>query len=157
MLTQLNLLLPSLTWKPSSVECLIRNIGLLLAEKMHMNISIWSLKDHIKHCKIVIDIFKWEKLYLSATKLYFLAKVMKIIGHVIDEDGICMDPNKVDFVLHWKTPTLKDLLWGFLRSVGYLVDKIANIQILMGILFSMIGFLFRWEPTHQQAGLVPRR
>lgn len=112
-----------------------------------------TLEDHIKHCKMVIDVLKREKLYLSATKLHFLAKEMKILGRIVDDNGIRMDPHKVDSVLNWKTPTSKELLRGFLGSVGYLADDIANIRIPMGILSSMTGSesIFKWEPTHQRA------
>lgn len=112
-----------------------------------------TLEEHIKHCKMVIDILKREKLYLSATKLHFLASEMKILGRIVDDHGIRMDPHKVDSVVNWKTPTNKELLRGFLGSVGYLADDIATIRIPMGVLSSLTGStaLFKWEPTHQRA------
>lgn len=66
---------------------------------------------------------------LSATKLHFLAREMKVLGRIIDDQGIRMDPNKVDSVLNWKVPTSKELLRGFLGSVGYLADDIATVRI----------------------------
>lgn len=64
---------------------------------------------------------------------------MKILGRIIDDDGIRMDPDKVDSVLNWKVPTNKELLRGFLGSVGYLADDIATVRIPMGILTSLTG------------------
>jgi hypothetical protein len=81
-----------------------------------------TLEDHIQHVKIVIDFLAWEKLYLSEKKLQFLCPTMKVLGHVIDNDGIHMDPNKVNALLCWKTPTNWDLLCGFLGAAGYLVS-----------------------------------
>ena len=78
---------------------------------------------------------------------------MKILGRIVDDDGIRMDPDKVDSVLNWKVPTNKELLRGFLGSVGYLADDIATVRIPMGILSSLTGSetSFKWEFTHQRA------
>ncbi|OBZ62662.1 Retrovirus-related Pol polyprotein from transposon 17.6 [Grifola frondosa] len=112
-----------------------------------------SLADHIQHCKTVIDILKRETLYLSATKLKFLCLEMKVLGRIVDDGGIRMDPDKVDSVMNWKVPTNKELLRGFLGSVGYLADDIATIRIPMGILTTLTGseMSFKWEYTHQRA------
>ena len=111
-----------------------------------------TLEKHLKHIKLVIDILKQEKLYLSTTKLHFLCCKMKILGHIVDNHSICMDPEKVDSILNWKVPTNCKLLWGFLDSVGYLVEDIVTIQIPMGILSSLTGSetSFKWEYTHQR-------
>ena len=64
-----------------------------------------SLEEHVTYVKLIIDILKREKLYLSKNKLHFLKKELKILGRIIMDDGIRMDPDKVDNVLSWKTPT----------------------------------------------------
>ena len=51
-----------------------------------------TLEEHVNHCKIVIDILKRERLYLSATKVRFLCPEMKVLGRILDDDGIRMDP-----------------------------------------------------------------
>ena len=64
-----------------------------------------------------------------------------------------MDPDKVDNVLSWKVPMSKELMCGFLGSVGYLADDVATVRILMGILASLTGAnaSFKWNFTHQRA------
>ena len=64
-----------------------------------------------------------------------------------------MDPSKVDKVVNWKTPATKELLQGFLVSVGFLADDIAGIQVPMGVLHSLTSSTvpFRWTETHQRA------
>jgi hypothetical protein len=112
-----------------------------------------TLDDHIKHVKLVIDILRREKLYLSRAKLHFLAPNLKLLGHVIDNDGIRMDAEKVDSVIKWKVPTNRDLLRGFIGSVGYLqlADNIPNVRIPLGILSSITGDTvpFKWGYTEQ--------
>ena len=63
-----------------------------------------------------------------------------------------MDPEKVDNVLAWKVPTNRDLLHGFIGSVGFLADEILNIHLPLGILSSVTGdkVPFRWTHTEQR-------
>lgn len=77
-----------------------------------------SLEDHERHVKIVLDILNREKLYLSRQKLHFIQPELKLLGRVIDDEGIRMDLHKVNSVLSWKVPTNRDLLRGFIGSVG---------------------------------------
>ena len=62
-----------------------------------------------------------------------------------------MDAEKVDSVLNWKVPTNRDLLRGFIGSVGYLADDIPNVRIPMGVLSAITRDTvpFRWGYTEQ--------
>ena len=64
-----------------------------------------------------------------------------------------MDAEKVDSVLNWKVPTNRDLLRGFIGSVGYLADDDPNVRIPMGVLSAITGDTvpFRWGYTEQHA------
>ncbi|CAA7270581.1 unnamed protein product [Cyclocybe aegerita] len=112
-----------------------------------------TLDDHIEHVKSILDVLKDEKLYLSKNKLHFLEPELKILGWIVTDDGIRMDPDKVDSVIKWKTPTNRDLLRGFLGSVGYLADDIPNVRIPMAVLHALTGdtVSFRWGYTEQHA------
>lgn len=70
-----------------------------------------TLEDHIRHVKTVLEILTREKLYLSEKKLQFLCKEVKILGRIVTDDGIKMDPEKVDRILNWKPPTNHTLSW----------------------------------------------
>ena len=112
-----------------------------------------TIEEHVEHVKTVIKILIREKLYLSAKKLHFLCSELQILGRVVTDEGIRMDPYKVDCVLNWKTPINRDLLRGFLGSVGYLAEDIPNVRIPMGILHRLTGDAvpFHWGYTEQHA------
>jgi hypothetical protein len=112
-----------------------------------------TLADHKKYVKLIVDILSREKLYLSKNKLHFLKSELKILGRIISSGGIRMDPDKVDTVVNWKTPTNRDLLRGFLGSVGYLADDIPGVRIPMAVLHGLTGdaVSFRWGFTEQRA------
>jgi hypothetical protein len=98
-----------------------------------------TLEEHLEHVKIVLNILKHEKLYLSEGKLRFLCKEMKVLSRVVDDDSIRMDPDKVNQVINWKVPTNRDLLQGFIGSVGYLSDDIYRVRVPMGVLSAITG------------------
>ena len=119
------------------------------------NIVIYldTLEEHVKHVNSVLDILLREKLYLSGSKLQFIAPWLKILGQVVDSQSIQMDAAKVNSVITWKVPMNRDLLQGFIGSVGYLADDIPNVCIPMGILSTVTGdtVLFQWGYMEQQA------
>jgi hypothetical protein len=112
-----------------------------------------TLEEHIEHVKKVLDILEREKLYLSVSKLQLLQPELSVLGRVVDDNGIRMDPHKVDTVLNWKAPTNRDLLRGFLGSVGYLADDVPCLRIPMGILHILTSdsVPFRWGFTQQRS------
>ncbi|GKE16413.1 putative reverse transcriptase domain-containing protein, partial [Tanacetum coccineum] len=72
-------------------------------------------KEHEGHLRLILKLLKDEKLYAKDEKLYakfskcefWLSKV-QFIGHVIDSEGIHVDPAKIESIKDWaspKTPT----------------------------------------------------
>jgi hypothetical protein len=112
-----------------------------------------TLEEHLEHVRIVLEILLREKLYLSPGKLQFLVDRLEILGHVVDNQGIRMDPHKVATVVAWKTPTNRDLLRGFIGSVGYLADDVPGVRVPMGVLSAITGdnVPFRWTFAEQRA------
>jgi len=119
------------------------------------NIIIYSdtLEDHVEHVTTVIQILKEEKLYLSETKLRFLCKEVKILGRIVTDDGIRMDPEKVDRVVNWKVPTNRTLCRGFVGAVGYLADDIYKVRVPLGVLAEACAETkpYQWGYTEQRA------
>ncbi|KAJ3473550.1 hypothetical protein NLI96_g12945 [Meripilus lineatus] len=112
-----------------------------------------TIEDHMKHVRLVFDVLRREKLYLGADKMQFFAKKLKILGHIIDEGGIAMDPHKVDKIANWKVPTNKSLLSSFLGAVGFLAPDCKGIRIPMAVLTPLTGStsVWKWTDTHQRA------
>jgi len=112
-----------------------------------------TLEEHVRHVTTVIRILKEEKLYLSEKKLRFLCKEVKILGCVVTDDGIRMDPEKVDRVVNWKVPMNRTLCRGFVGVVGYLADDIFKVRVPLGVLAeaSAESKPFQWGYTEQCA------
>ncbi|QRV99116.1 Reverse transcriptase (RNA-dependent DNA polymerase) [Ceratobasidium sp. AG-Ba] len=112
-----------------------------------------TVEEHERHVKMVFDVLRKEKLYLSPSKMQLFADRLEILGHVITDEGIMMDPHKVDAVEKWKVPANKDQLASFLGAVGYLAPNCKDIRIAMAPLSKRASMNqpWRWEATEQRA------
>ncbi|GJY25156.1 putative ribonuclease H-like domain-containing protein [Tanacetum coccineum] len=69
------------------------------------NISYFqSEEEHEVHLKAILDLLKKEKLYAKFFKVKILVNRKSIPRHVVNRDGIHVDPSKVESVKNWKTP-----------------------------------------------------
>ncbi|GJY44194.1 putative reverse transcriptase domain-containing protein [Tanacetum coccineum] len=65
-------------------------------------------KEHEGHLKLVLRLLKEKKLFAKLSKYEFWLSAVKFLGHVIDSDGIHVDPAKIESIKDWaspKTPT----------------------------------------------------
>ena len=75
--------------------------------------------DHVEHLRIVLTRLREHKLYAKFSKCEFWLWKVPFLGQVLSEDGISVDPSKVQEVLDWKAPTSVTEVWSFLRLAGY--------------------------------------
>jgi hypothetical protein len=53
------------------------------------------------------------------SKCEFWLREIKFLGHTISQDGISVDPEKVQEVMDWKPPTTVRQIQSFLGLAGY--------------------------------------
>nr|GFC26386.1 putative reverse transcriptase domain, ribonuclease H-like domain, aspartic peptidase domain protein [Tanacetum cinerariifolium] len=78
-----------------------------------------SEEEHEAHLKTILDLLKKEKLYAKFSKCEFWLKEVQFLGHVVNREGIHVDPSKVDSVKNWKTPESPTKIRSFLGLAGY--------------------------------------
>nr|GEU69921.1 hypothetical protein [Tanacetum cinerariifolium] len=67
-----------------------------------------SGKEHEGHLKLILRLLKKEELYAKFSKCKFWMSKVQLLGHVIDSEGIHVDPAKNESIKDWaspKTPT----------------------------------------------------
>ena len=64
-----------------------------------------TAEEHEEHLRVVLSRLREHKLYGKFSKCEFWLKKVPFLGHVLSEDGISVDPSKVQEVLDWKAPT----------------------------------------------------
>nr|GEV26667.1 putative reverse transcriptase domain-containing protein [Tanacetum cinerariifolium] len=89
-----------------------------------------SKEEHEVHLKMILDLLKKDKLYAKFSKCEFWLKKVQFLGHVVNRDGIHVDPSKVESVKNWKTPESLTKIRSFLGLVGYyrmFIEKFSKI------------------------------
>ncbi|GJU63383.1 reverse transcriptase domain-containing protein [Tanacetum coccineum] len=67
-----------------------------------------SKEEHAEHLKLILELLKKEELYAKFSKCEFWLSKVQFLGHVIDSEGIHVDPAKIESIKDWaspKTPT----------------------------------------------------
>jgi len=58
--------------------------------------------EHADHLRVVLNVLKEHQLYGKLSKCEFWLEEVQFLGHVISEQGIAMDPAKIDTVMKWE-------------------------------------------------------
>jgi len=75
--------------------------------------------DHVKHLRVVLQTLREHQLYAKFSKCEFWLDKVEFLRHVITNEGIAVNPSKVQSVLDWQAPkTIKEVR-GFLGMAGY--------------------------------------
>nr|GEV95125.1 hypothetical protein [Tanacetum cinerariifolium] len=67
-----------------------------------------SIKEHEGHLKLILRLLKKEELYAKFSNCEFWLSKVQFLGHMIDSEGIHVDPAKIESTKDWaspKTPT----------------------------------------------------
>ena len=71
------------------------------------------------HLQVVLETLRKERLYAKLSKCEFWFREVSFLGHIVSEEGIQVDPKKVEVVIEWKPPRNFTEMRSFLRLVGY--------------------------------------
>ncbi|GJW57980.1 putative reverse transcriptase domain-containing protein [Tanacetum coccineum] len=76
-------------------------------------------KEHEEHLKAILELLKKEELYAKFSKCEFWIPTVKFLGHVIDCQGIHVDPAKIKSIKDWMSPKTPTEIRQFLGLAGY--------------------------------------
>ncbi|GJR19520.1 putative reverse transcriptase domain-containing protein [Tanacetum coccineum] len=76
-------------------------------------------KEHENHLRIILELLKKEKLYAKFSKCDFWISTVQFLEHVIDNQGIHVDPAKIKAVKDWASPTTPTEIRQFLGLASY--------------------------------------
>ncbi|GJT51453.1 putative reverse transcriptase domain-containing protein [Tanacetum coccineum] len=76
-------------------------------------------QEHEEHLKLILELLKKEELYAKFSKCEFWIPKVQFLGHVIDSEGIHVDPSKIESVKDWASPKSPTEIHQFLGLAGY--------------------------------------
>ncbi|GKB57278.1 putative reverse transcriptase domain-containing protein [Tanacetum coccineum] len=87
-------------------------------------------EEHGNHLKIILELLKKERLYAKFSKCDFWLDSVQFLGHVIDRNGIYVDPAKIEAIRNWAAPTMPTEVRQFLRLAGYYQRFIEGFSLI---------------------------
>ncbi|GJW41552.1 putative reverse transcriptase domain-containing protein [Tanacetum coccineum] len=78
-----------------------------------------SKQEHEEHLKLIFELLKKEELYAKFSKCEFWIPKVQFLGHVIDSQGIHVDPTKIESIKDWASPKTPTEICQFLGLAGY--------------------------------------
>ncbi|KAJ9561717.1 hypothetical protein OSB04_006877 [Centaurea solstitialis] len=78
-----------------------------------------SKEEHVEHLREVLEVLLKEQLYAKFSKCDFWLQEVQFLGHLVNREGIKVDPAKVEAVMKWETPKTPTEIRSFIGLAGY--------------------------------------
>src|ERR687886_560040 len=75
--------------------------------------------EHEAHLRCILQLLKQEKLYAKLSKCEFWLREVQFLGHVICQEGVKVDPSKIEAVMNRESPKTPTEIKSFLGLAGY--------------------------------------
>ncbi|KAD2392835.1 hypothetical protein E3N88_39812 [Mikania micrantha] len=112
-----------------------------------------SKEEHEEHLRTILGILQKKKLYAKFSKCDFWLEKVSFLGHVVSVDGVMMDPDKIESITQWPTPTSATEVRSFLGLAGYysrFVEGLSKIALrLMQLLRK--GVKYSWNDEREKS------
>ncbi|GJV59228.1 putative reverse transcriptase domain-containing protein [Tanacetum coccineum] len=108
-------------------------------------------EEHVEHLRLVLELLKKEKLYAKFSKCEFWLRKVQFLGHVINGNGIHVDPSKIEAVKNWKALRTSTEVRSFLGLTGYYRRYIKNFSKIAKSLtiLTQKSKTFDWGEQHE--------
>ena len=110
---------------PATFQCLV---DLVLAGLQWLHCLVFlddviilgrTYPEHFNNLRDVFECIRDADLKLKLPKCSFLKKKVEYLGHIVSEDGVSVDPKKIEKVSTWPTPFSTKEVQQFLCLANY--------------------------------------
>ena len=109
-----------------------------------------TVEEHEKHLILVMNKLKAANLILNQSKCKFFRKEVKILGHIVKEGTVSMDPEKVRALREYKRPESVKELRSFMGLANYCRDYIPRFAETTKPLFDV----FKGESKRSEKKII---
>ena len=103
-------------------------------------------EEHEDHLRLTLQLLKEHQLYAKLRKCDFYKDRIQYLGHIISEEGISMDPDKIEAIMNWPTTRNVTDVISFMGLVGYYRRFIEGFSKVAHAITSLQknGIKFEW-------------
>ncbi|TYK11882.1 retrotransposon protein, putative, Ty3-gypsy subclass [Cucumis melo var. makuwa] len=124
-------------------EFIVISFGLTNAPTVFMDLM------NREHVDQVLETLRANKLYAKFSKCEFWLKNVSFLGHVVSNEGVSIDPAKIEVVTSWPRPSTVSEIHSFLGLVGYYKRFVEDFSRIASLLTRLTrkGSPFVWNPA----------
>ncbi|GJW45405.1 reverse transcriptase domain-containing protein [Tanacetum coccineum] len=113
-------------------------------------------EEHKEHLKLILELLKKEELYAKFSKCEFWIPKVQFLGHMIDSQGIHVDPAKIESIKYWASPKTPMEIRQFIgkKTSSFLIVRSFSLREKV-----FLGDLVKGERQDfgAKCGIYPRR
>jgi hypothetical protein len=112
-----------------------------------------SEEEHTDHLRMVLQRLREHELYAKLSKCEFWIDEVLFLGHIINKEGLDVDPKKVADILNWKAPADARGIKSFIGMAGYYRRFIGGFSKIAKPMTALLGnkVEFKWIQKCQEA------
>lgn len=112
-----------------------------------------SWEEHLQALRLVFETMRAANVRFKQSKCHFGKSSMKWVGHVIDSDGIRVDPDKTSAIEKFPTPQNEKELKRFLGMANYYRKFIKDFATIASPLYELTkkGVTWQWSVAEVEA------
>ena len=78
-----------------------------------------SREQHKEHLREILGVLRMDRLYAKFSMCDFWLREVQFLGHLVNQNGILVDPAKIEAVMRWEVPKSPTEIRSFLGLAGY--------------------------------------
>jgi hypothetical protein len=110
-------------------------------------------QEHEEHLRKVLRRLRDCQLYAKLSKCEFWISEVRSLGHIINRDGLAVDPKKVAVILEWKAPKDVRGIKSFIGMASYYRRFIEGFSKIARPMTALLAkkVEFKWTPACQES------
>nr|GEY14345.1 putative reverse transcriptase domain-containing protein [Tanacetum cinerariifolium] len=113
-----------------------------------------NVKEHEAHLKLILKLLKEQKLYAKFSKCEFCLSKVKFLCHVIDIEGVHVDPTKIEAIKDWESSKTPTEIRQFLEVVFQLLKQKLCSAPILALPKGSENFVVYCDASHKRVGAV---
>nr|GEW34951.1 putative reverse transcriptase domain-containing protein [Tanacetum cinerariifolium] len=110
-----------------------------------------SKEELVEQLKLILELLKKEELYAKFSKCKFWLSKVQFLGHMIDSEGIHVDPTKIESIKDWASPkTPTEIRRSFISAVEADLCSAPILALPEG----SENFVVYYDASHKGLGAV---
>jgi hypothetical protein len=102
-------------------------------------------EEHREHLREVLEILRKNQLYAKPQKCQLFKRSVTFLGHVLDENGLSMEQDKVKAIQEWPRPRNRKEILSFLGLAGYYRRFVKNFSQLASSMTELLKDKVEWN------------